>query len=284
MSKDNAELVPYRPQEPNPEPGERPSTHRSRLGRAALPIAACAAVVATAAAVALAASGSSHGSVPMHPQMPPMEMGVTPDVTHPSPSPYGAGREGMVPPSGNSPESGSGSPAGSDLATTLGQKLAGNGQEAVPLSTAEALGNQRPGGAQVDLAAKTVRFTTSQVNLVIVASPPEGDMKFRIAGMNDPTIEVPANAQVTVRFINGDKDMAHMWLLEAGENRPETFQPGGHGGQHIAAAPPLGDPTSAGQAGETISFSAPEPGSYHYVCPFPGHAEEGMYGRFVVRS
>lgn len=284
MSKDNAELVPYRPQEPNPQPVERPSLRRSRLARAALPIAVCAAVAATVAAVALAASGSTSSSVSLHPHLPPMDMGVAPHGSHASPSPYGAGREGMAPPSGNGPESASGAPAGSDLATSLGHRLAGNGQEAVSLSTAEALGNQQPGGAQVDLATKTVRFTSSQVNLVVVASPPEGDMKFRIAGLNDPTIEVPANAQVTIRFINGDKDMAHMWLLEGGENRPEAFQPGGHGGQHIAAAPPLGDPTSAGQPGETVSFSAPESGTYHYVCPFPGHAEEGMYGRFVVRS
>jgi plastocyanin len=284
MSKDNAELVPYRPQEPNPQPGERPSPCRSRLGRAALPIAVCAAVAATAAAVALAASGSSSSSVPPHSHMPAMDMGVAPNGSHSSPSPYGAGREGMAPPSGNTPESGSGVPAGSDLATSQGHSLAGNGQEAVSLSTAEALGNRRPGGAQVALATNTVRFTSSQVNLVVVASPPEGDMKFRIAGLNHPTIEVPANAQLTIRFINGDKDMAHMWLLERGENRPEGFQPGGHHGQRIAAAPPRGDPTPDGQPGETVSFSAPEPGTYHYVCPFPGHAEQGMYGRFVVRS
>ena len=118
----------------------------------------------------------------------------------------------------------------------------------------------------------------------MVASPPTADMKFRAAGIDNPTIEVPAGAQITLEFINGDSDMAHMWLLQIGDSGPASVQPGWGGGAHVAATPPLGDPTSAGQPAETISFTAPPPGTYHYDCPFPGHAAQGMYGRFVVQS
>jgi plastocyanin len=80
-------------------------------------------------------------------------------------------------------------------------------------------------------------------------------MTFQIAGMTDPTIEVPPGAQVSVRFINGDSDMAHMWLL--------------------ARSVPAAGASSA-------AFTAPAPGTYHYYCAFPGHAMQGVQGRLVV--
>lgn len=175
-------------------------------------------------------------------------------------------------------------PAGAELATYLGHRLAGNGEEKVSLPRAEQMADASPAGAQVNKSSRTITFTTPQVHLVIVASPPSGDMKFRSAGINDPTIVVPAGAHITLKFVNGDSDMAHMWLLQEGDAKPEAGDPYGTSGAHIAAAPPLGDPTSAGQPVETVSFSAPEAGDYHYDCPFPHHAAEGMYGRFTVRS
>ena len=78
--------------------------------------------------------------------------------------------------------------------------------------------------------------------------------------------------------------MAHMWLLQTGDPGPASVQEGWGGGDHVAAAPPLGDPTAAGQPAETITFTAPPAGTYHYDCPFPGHSTQGMYGRFVVQS
>ena len=198
----------------------------------------------------------------------------------PAPVPYGA-----APGGGGSASSAYGNlPAGADLAKYLGQRLAGNGQQAVPRTRAEALANERLASASVDTATRTVRFTTRQVSLVVVASPPSADMKFRTAGIDNPTIVVPANAQITLEFINGDSDMAHMWLLQTGDPGPAAVQPGWGGGDQIAAAPPLGDPTAAGQPAETVTFTAPPAGTYHYDCPFPGHATQGMYGRFVVQS
>jgi plastocyanin len=118
--------------------------------------------------------------------------------------------------------------------------------------------------------------------ITIVADPPNGrDMAFRAAGLENPTIEVARNAGVTVRFVNGDADSAHGWLLldpvvRIGDivHGPRAF-PG-------AFAQILGDPTGAGQPVETIAFRAAEPGAYRYECPVPGHAAMGMQGNFVV--
>ena len=256
---------------------------RSRPFRPALPLALAAAIAATAAAVALATTSSNTSTPAPQPQMPP---GMPMNAGHPPSGGLPPSSSGIAPGADSSPPSSSSGapPSGSDLATELGRQLAGNGQAAIALSRVEALANQRPAGAQVDAAAKTVRFTTARVNLVMVGSPPTADMKFRAAGIDNPTIEVPAGAQITLEFINGDSDMAHMWLLQIGDSGPASVQPGWGGGAHVAAAPPLGDPTSAGQPAETISFTAPPPGTYHYDCPFPGHAAQGMYGRFVVQS
>jgi hypothetical protein len=45
----------------------------------------------------------------------------------------------------------------------------------------------------------------------------------------------------------------------------------------------LGNPTSAGMHEGTLSFTATTPGTYHYLCPVPGHSEEGMAGTLTVR-
>lgn len=45
----------------------------------------------------------------------------------------------------------------------------------------------------------------------------------------------------------------------------------------------LGKLTAAGMHAATITFTATTPGSYQYLCPVPGHAQEGMAGAFTVR-
>jgi plastocyanin len=45
----------------------------------------------------------------------------------------------------------------------------------------------------------------------------------------------------------------------------------------------LGNPTSAGMHAGTLTFTATTPGTYHYLCPVPGHAQKGMAGTLAVR-
>jgi nitrite reductase (NO-forming) len=33
----------------------------------------------------------------------------------------------------------------------------------------------------------------------------------------------------------------------------------------------------------TLTFTATTPGTYHYLCPVPGHAQKGMAGTLAVR-
>jgi rusticyanin len=155
----------------------------------------------------------------------------------------------------------------------------------VSAAQATALGSQAPAGAQVSTAANTITFTTTTVRLAIVASPSGGpDETFRVAGLVNPRIIVPAGAQVTIQVVNADADTAHGLVITASAANASwmpmmTARPAFTG----SALWFLGNPTSAGMHEGTITFTATTPGTYRYLCPVPGHAQKGMAGTFTVR-
>jgi rusticyanin len=103
--------------------------------------------------------------------------------------------------------------------------------------------------------------------------------------MVNPTVVVPQGAHVTIQFVNADSDMAHGLVITAGNGAAASVMP------MMTAAPAfsgaalwfLGEATSAGMHTGTISFTATASGTYQYLCPVPGHAQEGMIGSFVVQ-
>jgi rusticyanin len=168
------------------------------------------------------------------------------------------------------------------IAKRVGTSLAGRAPQTVSTSQAKALAEQSPSDASINRSTRTITFTASTVSFTAVAIPPFGpDMTFGIAGLTDPTIIVPVNAQVTVHFINADTDEAHGWIVTT-HQPPFTF------GQTVIPAIPgafagiLGDPTPSGDAAETLTFRATTPGTYQYLCPMPGHAQMGMHAPFIV--
>ncbi len=179
---------------------------------------------------------------------------------------------------------GGGMMGGNGIGQAMGSALAGRVGQPISQAQATALGAATPAGATVDQTAKRITFQTSDVRLAVLASPPDGpDMTFRIAGLVDPTIVVPVGATVTVQFVNADSDTSHAWLLTPAQP-PFPFMammstPPAFAG---AFAPPLGDPTSAGLPSETLTFTAATAGAYTYLCPVPGHAQQGMYGTLQV--
>jgi hypothetical protein len=105
----------------------------------------------------------------------------------------------------------------SSLAQSIARKvdtaLAGRAPQARSLAQTPALSNQMPAGAVIDKAANRVVFTSHSVSFTVMAVPPGGsDMTFRVAGLTNPAIVVPRDAQVTVQFINSDSDGAPGWL------------------------------------------------------------------------
>jgi rusticyanin len=174
---------------------------------------------------------------------------------------------------------------GTDPGKVMGSLFAGAPGPRVSPAQAAALGNQVPAGAQVSTAGNTITFTTSMVRLTILASPSGGpDETFRAAGLVNPRIIIPAGAQVSIQLVNADPDTAHGLIVTASD-------PAGSWMPMMTARPAftgsalwfLGNPTTAGMHEGTLAFTATTPGAYHYLCPVPGHAQEGMAGSFIVR-
>jgi Sulfocyanin (SoxE) domain len=154
----------------------------------------------------------------------------------------------------------------------------------VSAAQAAALGSQVPAGARVDRAAGTITFTTTTVRLTMLASPPGGpDETFRAVGLTNPHVIVPAGAQGAIQVINADPDTAHGLIITASQavSSPMpmmTARPAFTG----SALWFLGNPTTAGMHAGTLTFTATTPGTYRYLCPVPGHAQEGMTGIFTA--
>lgn len=149
---------------------------------------------------------------------------------------------------------------------------------------ADALGRGTPAGAAVDTTHNQLTFTTMTVSFSVLGSPDTGpDMRFRVAGLVDPTIVVPQGASVTVQFINADRDISHGWQLSSTQPPYPTMAlmtaslafPG-------AFVLPISRATKAAMPSETVSFMAATAVQYVYLCPVMGHARAGMHGEFVV--
>jgi uncharacterized cupredoxin-like copper-binding protein len=171
----------------------------------------------------------------------------------------------------------------SDPGKIMGALFANAPGSRISAAQAARLGSQSPAGATVDRAANRITFTGATVRLTVLASPAGGpDETFRIAGMTNPAITVKAGTRVSLQVINADPDTAQGLVIAAGQARSSSMPmvtarlafPG-------AAVWFLGNPTSAGMHSATLSVTA-TPGTYRYLCPVPGHAQEGMTGMFTV--
>jgi rusticyanin len=158
----------------------------------------------------------------------------------------------------------------------------GNRISAGGLSSLVSRGEQ---GATVDTKANTVTYTGRSVTLVALASPHgEPNMTWEIDGLVNPTVSVAPGAQVTVVLVNTDWGYMHgfeltttppPYLEMAMASVADTF--------FLMPLPPRTerDTATASYFTRSASFTAAA-GTYHYLCPVPGHAAAGMFGTFVV--
>ncbi len=173
--------------------------------------------------------------------------------------------------------------AGDDPGTVMGGLFADAPGPRVSSARARALGGTVPPGATADRSANRLTFTSASVHLVVLASPSMPAESFYVAGMTNPTIVVPEGARVSIELVNSDSDMAHgLVVTESGAG--SSWMPMMTASPLFAGAALwfLGESTPAGMHEGTLAFTAAAAGTYEYVCPVPGHAEEGMAGTFVV--
>ena len=90
-------------------------------------------------------------------------------------------------------------------------------------------------------------------------------------------LQAPAGSKITLNFKNNSTALSHNWVLVKPGTQDSVSAAGITAGEakgyipdnpNIIVHTPL---TKPGQT-DTITFDAPAPGSYPYVCTFPGHS------------
>ncbi len=158
-------------------------------------------------------------------------------------------------------------------APSAGITLAGAQPKTLSLSQAAAADKTETTGL-VSADKKTLTFRQKTVRIIAHSGPANDMLSYRIDGLRNPTLVVPAGATIKALYINTDDDMTHNLRF---------------GTQHTAAAPSVGTPNLAHKTGTAfhaadVTLRAPsKPGTYYYFCTIPGHAPGGMWGTVRVR-
>ncbi|HEM55779.1 MAG TPA: hypothetical protein ENO30_03345 [Thermodesulfobium narugense] len=142
------------------------------------------------------------------------------------------------------------------------------------------------GNVAVDDKNNSVTFNDQNPVIPIIASPNDNAMySFGVGNLINPTIIVRKNANVTLKLINNDDDMYHgIIITNTAPSYPYMVMMNiSLAFQYSAIRPlPYEDKQSKLLATGSTEFSANTPGTYYYICQVPGHAQHGMYGKFIV--
>ncbi|MDG6906692.1 MAG: hypothetical protein JRN20_13005 [Nitrososphaerota archaeon] len=196
---------------------------------------------------------------------------------------------------------GQASPFFGGMMTTQGQ--------AISLDQAIQMMKSVPQYANVILGNNTIVFSSNgsqSIRLVALATDHAGaanlttsappsyatDDVFVIYGLVDPTLVVPRGAALEIVIVNLDKDMYHNFVITS-TGPPYSYmamQQGMMGnwqqrGTWVAMMPFL-PPANLNQGivheyTYTVTLSSQQ-ATLWYLCIYPGHAQDGMYGRMLV--
>lgn len=142
-----------------------------------------------------------------------------------------------------------------------------------------------------DPKSDTVTYSGSEVTIDMTAvQPGHDDQTFEVAGLTNPTLVIPQGATVHLNLVNMDygDNMEHAIILTPAPP-PYPYMSMMYTGPGLAQVAPFlpwrseKDALHARYAALSATFVARDAGTYWYVCPTPGHASKGMYGKFVVR-
>lgn len=143
--------------------------------------------------------------------------------------------------------------------------------------------NQSAYNVQVTNKSSVVQVDGS-TNLEVMTGPMDGPrmFSFEILGLYNPTIRIAAGSAVQFTVINVDTDSYHNFVLSV--HGPPYYSMNGmmqDGGamSSIHYLPPV---HSSMYAYTNFSYQFNSPGTYWYLCTYPGHAENGMYGKVIV--
>jgi hypothetical protein len=122
-------------------------------------------------------------------------------------------------------------------------------------------------------------FTEKEIRLVVLTGPEDDMLSFRIQGMRNPVLVMPAGARLTILFINVDVDMRHDVRL-------------GHVVGEFPVAPEIAETAGSTKLvakvddatiqAEEMVIKANDTGIFKYFCSVRGHAKDGMWGHVAI--
>ena len=136
---------------------------------------------------------------------------------------------------------------------------------------------------------------TSKKAPVEVVKPKEGEIIIKVTGNSmadmayDPTsLTVKSGQKIKLTLINENKaeGMSHNWVLVPLGKGQEVVDAGLKAGAdkgYVPESPAVLAHTALAGPEQTVSveFTAPAPGSYNYICTYPGHFPK-MIGKLIV--
>ncbi len=146
-------------------------------------------------------------------------------------------------------------------------------------------------GLIVNKVSNTIYINNSSV-LLIEQSPGMGKMNstfeeyFMINGMINPTIIAKDGIRIKLVVINMDNMEHNLAIINQPPPYPYMIMGGGMMGSSVKFLlysnylPPYSGGTN--YPALIINFDANQMGTYWYLCTYPGHAQEGMYGKIVI--
>ena len=143
----------------------------------------------------------------------------------------------------------------------------------------------------VDAKANTITYSGKDIMIDMVAVQPDHkDQTFEVHGLTNPTLVVSEGAIVHLNLVNMDygNNMQHGLVLTPAPP-PYPVMSMMATGRGLAQVMPLlpwrshKDVKDARYASLGATFDARQRGTYWYVCPTPDHAQQGMFGKFVVQ-
>ena len=125
-----------------------------------------------------------------------------------------------------------------------------------------------------------ITYTGKEIRLVVVTGPEDDMLSYRIQGVRNPNLIVPAGATLKLLFVNIDSDMRHDIRFA---HFPGEFE------DIVDAAESAGSTKLTSRAegtkafnGEEMVLTANEEGAYKYFCSVRTHAKGGMWGNIFV--
>jgi len=141
---------------------------------------------------------------------------------------------------------------------------------------------------RMTLGANTTTYATNNTiwvgsgvsRLVFVAAPPGHDEVFVINGLLNPTIHVSKGSRLTVTLANADPDMYHNFALTT-RDPPYSSMPMMSHMSGLRTS--MLSPSEIGYFWiQDMRIALNSPDQFWYLCEYPDHADEGMYGSLVI--